>query len=575
MSPTTDGGSPETASSERRGYGIGARFLSYLSAAWCGLVPLVLAALWTAGFITLIQIFYPRLISTHRLPELVGALIAVCLGGIADFALGVAFGRFLLRAMPPYLLGGTRRRQLAIIAVSVCAPLVGIFILVMLLAGTLGVVAGARETTKWDEPLIFACVAGGALFVILWTIGAIGPLILRHNSPRAFLHRPFVLFLRRFSTFSDRTVEALILRQAKAGVPVVFLTPTRSRSKDWDPFLVGFAGLKLLHPLRSVPIVLRARDDDWQRAANELVDRAQTILVDISEGSASLGTETEMIDKARRWSDTVCLRRTAPTVGSGRDPLGAFGNARCIDYSKSWEEALPKLAMSLLVVLLAAFVIAVFITLAGGLALFLIGVLKDETSNVIVLSALGLVFAVVALISYSILWRPAVSRATKIELRKVLRAEHATSLPAERSVAMSLDQSMNDRPISIAVIACILLFIAAFDLFGALATIFMVNLPAIQETIAKNSIPAPMDYLMTFTGAIILIVSGIFMLRGANWARLLYICWGAFNLVIALFTSPAKSTLIPGVVLYLIVVFFLLRPKASAYFSRHNGVKTS
>jgi hypothetical protein len=84
----------------------------------------------------------------------------------------------------------------------------------------------------------------------------------------------------------------------------------------------------------------------------------------------------------------------------------------------------------------------------------------------------------------------------------------------------------------------------------------------------KNSILAPVDYLMIFTGVIILIVSGIFMLGGANWARLLYICWGAFSLGIELLTKPEKPIL--DIVFYLVVVFFLLRPKASAYFTQHK-----
>jgi hypothetical protein len=537
----------------------------------------VLAALWTAGFINLIPVFYPHLISTRRLHEIAVALIALCLGGIVVFALGVAFGRFLLRAMPPYLLGGTWR-QVAIIAVSVCVPLIGIFIFGMLLSVTLGIVAAARETTTWDQPLVFAGVAVGTLFFILWVAGAVGPLILRHGRPQAFLDRAFVLFLRRFSTFSDRTVEALILRQAKAGVPVVFLTPTHSKPRDWDPFLVGFAGLKLLHPLRSVPMVLRARDDDWQRAADELIGRAQTILVDISEGSAALRIEAEMIEKAGRWSDTVCLRQTAPAARSGQESLGAFGNARCIDYLKSWTLALPRLAISLLIVLLAAFVITVFTIFGGSLVLYVIGVLPSETSDAILYSALGLVFVVVALISYSIFWRPAVSRATKIELRRMLRSEHLTSLPAERSVNMALHQSVNERPISIIVIAWIVLFSAVLPLLGSifslLGSIFNANPPAVHEMMAKTPIPVPVQYLMLFAGVIISIVSAIFMLGGANWARLLYICWGAFSCVIAFFTSPAKLTLIPGVVFYLIFVFFLLRPKASAYFTQRNGVKS-
>jgi hypothetical protein len=318
MSPPTDGRSPETLNSAGSGYSIGARFLSYLSATWCGAVFLMLGTLWT-GSISLIQTYCLHFLSTHRVLVLASALAAVCIGGILNFALGVAFGRFLLRAMPPHLLDRTRRRQFVIIAVAVFATLIGVyvslcsfwmppFVAVMSkllpsqfddIVHRLGQDAAAMtDLWPWQygsigqtSALILAGAAESVLFAVLWATGALGPLILRYPRPRAFLERPFVLFLRRFSTFADRTVVALILRQATDGVPVLFLTPTRSRPKDWDPFLVGFAGLKLLHPLHSVPMVLRARDDDWQRAANELIDRAQTTLVDISEGSAALGTE--------------------------------------------------------------------------------------------------------------------------------------------------------------------------------------------------------------------------------------------------------------------------------------------
>jgi hypothetical protein len=424
-------------------------------------------------------------------------------------------------------------------------------------------------------------LAGGAefvLFAVLWATGAVGPLILRHPKPRAFLYRPFVLFLRRFSTFADRTVVALILRQAKAGVPVVFLTPTRSRPKDWDPFLVGFAGLRLLHPLRSVPMVLRARDDDWQRTADELIDRAQTILVDISEGSGALGTEAEMIDKSRRWSDAVCLRNTASTLGSGQDRVGAFGNARCIDYSKSWSQALPRLAISFAIVTLTALLIAMFAVSGGSIlldiALSKIGVRNDTVFDVILLFVLSLVFAAIAL-TYSIFWRPAVSRSAKIELSRVLRADHPTSFPAEQSVDMISDRSMNGRPISIAVIAWITLVSNARLLVTSILAVnkFAVNNPVVQEIISKNPIPTRVEHLTSFSDVIISTVCAIFMLRGANWARLLYIWWGAFSLVIAVSTSPAKP--IPDIVFYLVVVFFLVRPKASAYFTQHNRVKTN
>ena len=413
--PAADESSPEIANPARGRYCIVVKFLSYLSATWCGSVLLGLGAvslLWSVrGICQALADYSGNIID-------LGTQLALYVGfaGLVVFACAVAFGRFLLRAMPPYLFGQTRRRQLVVVAVASCAALIGIFIC---FGGVLaaGGVVRANQTAGYPGQMatlhrlvILAGLAGAALFTIVWATGAVGPLVLRHRRPRAFLDRPLVLFLRRFSTFSDRTVNALILRQAKAGVPIVFLTPTGGRPKDWDPFLVGFAGLKLMHPLSSVPIVLRARDDDWQRVADELIRRAQTILVDTSEGSVAIQTEAEMIAKAGRWSDTVCLRDTAPPSASGQDPLGAFTKARCIDYSKSWMRAIPRLGNSPEHQHICS--------------------RSDSDSSGEHLFLSFLIFLVLVLILNSIFWRPAVSRNTKIELNRALRAKPFTSLAA-------------------------------------------------------------------------------------------------------------------------------------------------
>jgi hypothetical protein len=153
----------------------------------------------------------------------------------------------------------------------------GCFIFAVLMFLAVAAIDASTATPDRAVALVKTSLAS-VLPAMLWTTGAIGPLIVHHRKPRAFLKRPFVLFLRRFSTFSDRAVVALVLKQTASSVPVVFLTPTLSRPGDWDPFLVGFAGAKLSHPWQSAPIVLRARDEDWRRAADELIRRAQTIL---------------------------------------------------------------------------------------------------------------------------------------------------------------------------------------------------------------------------------------------------------------------------------------------------------
>jgi hypothetical protein len=124
---------------------------------------------------------------------------------------------------------------------------------------------------------------------------------------------------------------------------------------------------------------------------------------------------------------------------------------------------------------------------------------------------------------------------------------------------------MNNRPKSVTFISWFFIVTAVISLF---TTFTSMNNPLVLELLAKNPLPIPAQFAMTYISLAISIISGIFMLRGANWARFLYIIWGAIGFLISLATSPAKLLLIPGIIIYGIIVFLLLRPNANAFFSR-------
>jgi len=71
---------------------------------------------------------------------------------------------------------------------------------------------------------------------------------------------------------------------------------------------------------------------------------------------------------------------------------------------------------------------------------------------------------------------------------------------------------------------------------------------------------------MMYAGLLITLVCGIAMLKGQNWARLLYVGWSIIGFIIGMATSPMKALMIPGVIVFLVVAFFLFRPKANEYF---------
>jgi hypothetical protein len=98
----------------------------------------------------------------------------------------------------------------------------------------------------------------------------------------------------------------------------------------------------------------------------------------------------------------------------------------------------------------------------------------------------------------------------------------------------------------------------------------MINNPDVQELMAKSPIPIPIQYAMSYAGLLVMIVSGIAMLKGKNWARLLYVIWSLVGFVIGIATSPMKAAMIPSFVVFLVVAFFLFRPKATAFFAPHE-----
>ena len=123
---------------------------------------------------------------------------------------------------------------------------------------------------------------------------------------------------------------------------------------------------------------------------------------------------------------------------------------------------------------------------------------------------------------------------------------------------------MKNRPTSVTVIAWVLIVMGGISL---ISTTVMINNPMAHDLMSKSPISIPVQYAMAYIGSLIMIVSGIAMLGGHNWARFLYVVWSAIGFVIGIATSPMKVALIPGFVVFVVIAFFLFRPKATQYFS--------
>jgi len=79
--------------------------------------------------------------------------------------------------------------------------------------------------------------------------------------------------------------------------------------------------------------------------------------------------------------------------------------------------------------------------------------------------------------------------------------------------------------------------------------------------------PIMMQYIMMVIGIAITITCGVLMLKAKGIGRITYVGWTIISLLIGVFTSPAKAMIIPGVVFFVLITFFLFRSKANDYFS--------
>jgi hypothetical protein len=110
---------------------------------------------------------------------------------------------------------------------------------------------------------------------------------------------------------------------------------------------------------------------------------------------------------------------------------------------------------------------------------------------------------------------------------------------------------MSKRPLSITIIGW--LFIAT-GIVGI----------AYHATELKADRPFPYDVIWVCLVRLLAILCGAFVLRGSNWARWMLLVWIAYHVILSAFHS--LSELIIHGLLFAVVIYFLFRPQASAYF---------
>jgi hypothetical protein len=330
---------------------------------------------------------------------LLGAAFAHLIFLIPIVYSGAALGRFGLRVAPPLLTGRVRFGALIL-------TLLPLLLLALYPIGFVLYFFISNDPVQTGQTIAFDFAVFSVLCLV-WFASFSFLLIKRHLKPLSFLQRPYVLFLRRFSKFSDRTVINLVLRQTPARKPVVFLVAPHSRVGDWNPFLIGFAGMKLLHPFASVPLCVTSKNTEWEEAIQTLIKHAQFVIVDVSEKSAAIEIELAMINQTGSLQKTILLEEVSKKATIGTTGSEEF---QTIHYRKSWIRGIPRMILGYL---------AMHVTL---IPIFAIIIQSIETFWIrIPCLLLGIPLLIWAYVSFFV--RPSIDRSSKISLKKLLRAE--------------------------------------------------------------------------------------------------------------------------------------------------------
>ena len=115
---------------------------------------------------------------------------------------------------------------------------------------------------------------------------------------------------------------------------------------------------------------------------------------------------------------------------------------------------------------------------------------------------------------------------------------------------------MTKRPLSITVISWI------FMAVGIVGFAYHLLPQQVADTKQHHSVPYELAWICFVR--LLAIVSGVFMLRGFNWARWLAVVWLAYHVVLSAFHSLTEFAM-HGVLLA-VIGYFLFRPQASAFF---------
>ncbi len=117
---------------------------------------------------------------------------------------------------------------------------------------------------------------------------------------------------------------------------------------------------------------------------------------------------------------------------------------------------------------------------------------------------------------------------------------------------------MNKRPLAVLLIGCVYIVTAV----GGFAAHF-------SELKLRH--PFENDAAWVELISLVALVSGVYLLRGHNWARWLALAWMGFHVILSIFHT--RLELAVHALFFAILTYFLFRPAATRYFRTARAMR--
>jgi len=123
---------------------------------------------------------------------------------------------------------------------------------------------------------------------------------------------------------------------------------------------------------------------------------------------------------------------------------------------------------------------------------------------------------------------------------------------------------MEKRPLSLTIIAWILIVLSVLALIGTFA---MQSNPQMVKMQEQMHTPVLFQHAWTVLGVIIDLIVAYGIFKGQPWSRVLYVVWGIIGLVVGFFILPQKAYLVFSLIVLVVISIFLFSARANEYFS--------